>query len=315
MKDYIQVSNNKRRSNLAIFKDNFFSLFKKLLKLLLIVIALVFVFLVIIISVWLFFPTLITNQTPKSFVYIFKNSDSKINKIYYAHLNANANKMQLYLINDDYVFSWPNIDDQLINEGNTIDYLDYLGKKKMPLNEVNSSWIVGRLVDETLIFEDELQLSTSEVSSNDSLVEDSVKRYATEKISLSPNKKSIQNWIAVFFADWDESKIYSRSQSLPSTFSSDCSIAVLNATDISGYAQETTNIIEASGLRIIRVDSIPEKSNQNSLAVSDKLGCQDLSNEIGSKLFSQYEILNSDKSRELVSRYRADIIMILGGLE
>lgn len=315
MKDYIQVSNNKKRSNLDLHINSFFPVLKFFLKLLFIVTALVFVFLIILISVWLFFPSFITNQSPKSFVYIFKDSDSEIKKIYYAHLNANANKMQLFLIENDYVFSWPNIEDRSISEGKIIDYLNYLREKEMPLHEVNSSWIVGRLVDETIIFEDAMYPNMSEENSDGILVEDSVKRYVTEKISSSSIKKSIQNWIAIFFADWDEPKIYSRSQSLPSTFSGDCSIAVLNATDISGYAQEISNIVEASGLRVIRVDSIPERNDQSSLAVSNKSGCQDLSKNVGSKLFNQYIVLNSEDSKDLVSRYRADIVIVLGSLK
>lgn len=315
MKDYIQVSNNKKRSNLDLHINSFLTVLKFFLKLLFIVTALVLVFLIILISVWLFFPSFITNQSPKSFVYIFKDSDSEIKKIYYAHLNANANKMQLFLIENDYVFSWPNIEDRSISEGKIIDYLNYLREKEMPLHEVNSSWIVGRLVDETIIFEDGMYPNMSEENSDGILVEDSVKRYVTEKISSSSINKSIQNWIAIFFADWDEPKIYSRSQSLPSTFSGDCSIAVLNATDISGYAQEISNIVEASGLRVIRVDSIPERNDQNSLAVSNKSGCQDLSKNVGSKLFNQYIVLNSEDSKDLVSRYRADIVIVLGSLK
>jgi|GEM_PF-4169001 len=313
MKDYIQVINKSHRSDKRSPTVRLFLFLKKISKFLSAIALLLFLLLLVLTSVWLFFPTIIFDQSPKSFIFIFNKSSSEINKIYYAYFNADANEMELYLIDDDYSFRWLNMNDLSITEGTITEYFSLSKDTAKLLKEANSSWMVGRLVDEVIYFEvEEGQLDKYGGEIDVYFIRDVVKKRMAEKISLASFRQSIQNWALMFFSEWNDLKIYSRTQSFPGVYSSDCSVVIINATDISGYAQEVSSIIEKSGLRVVRVDSLAEKRSNNAVAISNKSGCQDLARDISSRLLNQYKILNLDESNDFISRYRADIILILG---
>lgn len=312
MKDYNKLSSEKRKANDHFFIKCVFSIYKKIIKFLAILIVLVSVFLIFIFSFWLFFPQFKKHNGFGSYVYIFKCSDSEINKIYYALFEESSNKIRLFSVNSDYVFQWPNFKNQVMEEGTTIDYLGFINEEQMLLKEAKLFWMTNRLIDEVIIFDEEIQCHLLEEDSVVTQIKAEVKKHIISQISFSSIQKSTLELTTVFFADWILPVSFPESQLPPSTNSSECSVAVLNATNISGYAQKISSTLELTGYRVVRVDSIGEKTDQNSISVSNKNGCRQLSTEIGQKLFEKYKILDDEESESLISRYRADIVLVLG---
>ncbi len=312
MKDYNKLSSEKRKSKSHFFIKCFFLIYRKIAKLLIIFTILISVFLILLTSIWLFFPQFKKHNDFGPYVYIFKCSDSEINKIYYVFLEKSSNKIRLFSVDSDYVFQWANFSNQVMEEGTIADYLSFTQKELIPLKNAKLFWITNRLIDEAIIVNEEIQCNFLEDKSVLTQIKSEVEKNIISQISFSSIQKSSYEFITAFFASWIPPVSFPKSQLPPSSASSECSIAVLNATNISGYAQKISSTLESTGYRVIRVDSVGEKNNQNSILVSNKNGCRQLSTEIGDKLFNKYKIQDNEESDSLVSRYRADIVIVLG---
>ena len=92
-------------------------------------------------------------------------------------------------------------------------------------------------------------------------------------------------------------------------------MAILNTTEINNYAGSFSDLLEQSGLRVIRVDGVAEPVAQSRLLVDpSKIECSRVSEQIKKGVFLSEPIVEEDQTiiKHYTNRYRADMIILLG---
>ncbi len=90
----------------------------------------------------------------------------------------------------------------------------------------------------------------------------------------------------------------------------DCSVSVVNATQVAGLAKNFSTVLENSGAYVVRVTDMPEKALESSILISkDSTLCQEsLNMALNIMPFSE----KIEESEDLYETYRSDLVFILG---
>lgn len=107
-------------------------------------------------------------------------------------------------------------------------------------------------------------------------------------------------------AEWQKIKAQFRFSSL----GNDCAIAVLNTTQTAGTGLSIAQVLEESGVSIIRLTDTPDQLEQTKILVNQKPPfCQEVVNQLGSLFpFATKVEVNS----KTMNTYRANIVVLIG---
>ncbi|KUK79529.1 MAG: hypothetical protein XD95_0321 [Microgenomates bacterium 39_7] len=293
-------------------KEKITSKIKQVVKFLLffvrMILLLLFVGTVALLFIWMATPHFLIGNSNQNFVFILKDSCSGNRQIYYAFFDAVVQEIQPFLLTDSYFVQVvrdekPRAIDQVELSEYFSSYLD------SGSSTINYSWLMKQLIQQELELNVECDGLLDQTSQDNLslLVIESLQKDMFQNLSQLPEKLRI--WLLFKVADWKEIK--TSEDAIPSlSSSSGCSIAVLNGTEISGYAQLLSSILESSGYRVVRVDSSLDKSESSIIAFSKKEECEQLGLKLSDKLFDGFAQLT--QSDDITQRYRADLVILLG---
>ena len=90
----------------------------------------------------------------------------------------------------------------------------------------------------------------------------------------------------------------------------DCSVAVLNTTDVAGTGSMITQVLENAGITVIRLSETPDRLDQTKLLVARPAPfCLSVISQI-QPLFPLD--VKQEVSTEIMSKYRANIVILIG---
>jgi hypothetical protein len=130
------------------------------------------------------------------------------------------------------------------------------------------------------------------------------------------NQQKLKAFLLTQQAEWEPFKQadtpdFIQTEVLPN----DCAIAVINTTGISDYASSLSSILEQSGARVVRVGNDQQNLQTHRLALNDKKeSCHFLAVKLEEKILQgQVELINDAAlNKQLLNRYRADMVILLG---
>jgi len=314
MKDYANNSKKTNKKTKCFFKKNASSFLGKLFFIIKFLLSSVFFLVAVAVIVWIFFSESFQEKNNLIFIYDIKCFNSNIGEIYYASYQPASKKISTYRVKEDHQFVWPNSQQGIMETASFSEYVAEIRDENHNTVLVYP-WIIDQLADEVMVVEKTEDCLLLEEGSD---VTNSLKKISTRLIWSREELtflEKVQRWIGFSFADWEEIKVFSQPIKSSDSVLTQCSIAILNSTDISGYAQGLSMILENSGFRVIRIDTFENKNKINTVASVDKPECEKYANLLARKLFDWVEILEDENSDKLTSKYRADIVITLGQLQ
>jgi len=273
-----------------------------------IVLTLLIVGLIALFFLWIAIPHSFVGNKSQNFMFILKDSCSQKQQIYYAFFDATTREMRPLLIPDSYLVQIvKNEEPYSIDQIELAEYFSYY--QEFDTTPIDNSWLVKQLVQQEIEITVECQGLLNQENYHDlsSLVVNSVQKELFHDFKQTSERFKL--WMQFKMANWQE--VQSGEGGVPSLpTSSDCSIAVLNGTEISGYAQLFSSILESSGYRVVRVDSLLDRSETSIVAISKKETCEQLGLMLSEKLLNGTAKLT--QSDDITQRYRADLVVVLG---
>ncbi len=297
--------------------------------------------------IWVFFSSFFHLKQSVLNLYIIHNYNGSINKIYFAFFDANTQSVQFFSSDIDYEFSFLDLSENKIEKETVNHFFNKLSKpnslngsrEDWEINLIKASWMAERLVNNVVsVSADEVgQLTSLEESSNPSIqsrarialaaVRDwSVDDESSER-SYSPSflsnffefPKKIRFLLTVFSMDWQPVESIDNSSVLPelsltTNQAAQCALAVVNTTQVSGYASKISAILENSGARVVRVGNLPGAQDRHMLYFSQKGECAVMGRIFAKRILpGKVEYYQGKDADPVTSRYRADVVIMLGG--
>ena len=263
----------------------------------------------LIILFWISLPHLVSLPKNTNIVFINNNKSSNEDEILFASFNAETQKIRAYLLKSDYevtIFNKESRGQELRDIGIVLANL-----KEGEYQSNYFSWILGQIVEDVVV-----------VSSLEKIIDVNIAKIMRENFfsdfsikDLAQAKKNLQLFMFARKATYEY--IDPQKGQLPSSvvLPRTCSIAVINTTDISGYAQSMTDLLEKSGSRVVRVDSADQgqRLDQTTFAFDkSKEECIGLITTIADHLLlGEPAKINQDQTQSLLNRFRSDLVIFL----
>lgn len=313
MKDFARTQPSLKNKFLACLKKifNFLFLFAKVFSVFLILFILVLLFL------WFVIPGLLVGNTTQNFVFNITDICSKERQKYYVFFDGSSSSLKPYRLNEEcFVQIIKSDNPQQLSTISLTDY--YLLTDNETSNAVSSAWLIGALIEQEISIERSCDESLGNLEIEDSSILSRLTARAFLKnlqqnlasFNLSLAKQGLDHWLMFKISDWEDMKVLGEQEIPGNLFQSDCTAAVLNATNVSGYAQAFSSVLESSGIRVIRVDSWLKPQEESSVFISQDSKCAYISNLITVQLLQDAQKI--EKSDQMTQRYRADMVIVLG---
>lgn len=308
MKDFAcQASSKKKKKSLSVCIKNGFAFIKKIFRL---GIGLVASLTLLAVITWLIFPHFLAPHNNINIVFTNINKDSQEREFLFASFDFDTNKIQVFVIDDKHETLLIDSESQTMQQVNFYDAVNEIGVEQLTTQHL--SWLTGRVVSRVVFLEvPHAKIKNLPQTVNSRLV----------KILSNLNLTKVDEIKELFYFSnlfrRGEYQFVESSAVLPSTsvLPTNCSMAVINTTKISGYASVITSILENSGARIIRLDSgyRDQEFTQTAVAVSqEKTECSEALSLINENLFfGNLLLLDEEISGSLLNRFRADIVILL----
>ncbi len=312
MKDFARPHSN--RSSKKSFKQCFKSLISVITKylrwLVLGLVALGFIFLLIVI----FGPRFIRNDTNQNIVFLTQNDEGKISQIYFAYFQGNAELIEVYQLNPELPVNWLSERSLEINQINLDEWLQQLNQKKQQnFSPKDLTWLSGRVVEEVIWVPVDVDIQTS----SDLAKAFNFKLFnASSWLDFALNQRKLRVFLLTRQAEWEPFRQANSSDfTQTEVLSNDCVVGVINTTNISGYASSISSILEQSGARVVRVGNDQQRLKNHRLAFNNhEESCHLLAAKLEGKILQgQVDLINdATLNKQLLNRYRADMIILLG---
>ncbi len=292
--------------------------------------------------VWQLLPYIVQLKTDGNIVFVYQSQDGYINQILFASTDKAADKLLISFIPSDTTITYSTAEDQVQQTDQLVSVVQAMADLNLisPSPQIDSSysrdmdsinrywsWLLGRLISYDFVTNDidfnEHQLRSSLLQViKQSISQDDI-NFWTLCCQPQQRQKLYHNFLLYFFlrtADLDVIELESQADLWPalssaSILSGSCPVAVINCTNISGYAHNLTQILEQSGARVIRADSDQQLQALSSTAIAvnhEKDECQHLLARLEQELWLQpYIPLALEQNQALLNRYRADMVILL----
>lgn len=261
------------------------------------------------IFLWISLPHLVSFPKNTNIVFINDKKSSNEHEILFASFNVETQKIKAYSLRSDYevtIFNKESRGQELRDIGIVLTNL-----KEDEYQSNYFSWVLGQVVEDVIVvsnLEKLVDLSMTKIMRENFISNFSIK-------DLAQARKNLQLFMFARKATYEF--IDSQREQLPSSavLPRTCSIAVINATDISGYAQSMTDLLERSGSRVVRVDSTGQDQllDQTTFAFDkEKEECIGLITTIADHLLlGEPAKINQDQTQPLLNRFRSDLVIFL----
>ena len=260
-------------------------------------------------TVFFFLPHLVGLTFDQNIVFYKTNIDGRIDQMYFASLKVDSPQIAVYQFDNDYQTSFL----EKSNLKVVVRPLVQIELNPTPISLPELSWLSGGVVNQAYEIPTEIVINRSQdllKVVRQALIQDGV------YLNWATSKDLVKLWGLMRRADWQELRVVEMNN-LPKTavLSSQCTVAILNTTDINNYAGSFSDLLEQSGLRVIRVDGVAEPVAQSRLLVDpSKAECLRVSEQIKKEVFLSEAIVEEDQAiiKHYTNRYRADMIILLG---
>ena len=260
-------------------------------------------------TVFFFLPHLVSLTFDQNIIFYKTNIDGRIDQMYFASLKVDSPQIAVYQFDSDYQTSFL----EKSNLKVVVRPLVQIELNPKPISLPELSWLSGGVVNQAYEIPTEIVINRSQdllKVVRQALIQDGV------YLNWATSKDLVKLWGLMRRADWQELRVVEMNN-LPKTavLSSQCTVAILNTTDINNYAGSFSDLLEQSGLRVIRVDGVAEPVAQSRLLVDpSKAECLRVSEQIKKEVFLSEAIVEEDQTiiKHYTNRYRADMIILLG---
>lgn len=275
--------------------------------------------LLLIAGLWVIFPSLLSIDLSKNFVFFKSSSVSNINSFYFAEYNQSLQSFRIFPF-DTTTEAKLVFNQNLVNRP-VSEWIVQLQIEQIPTEDLNAvfSWLTSSVVEEVRGYEQPLSSAVLLKSARRNLLD--VTGYQPG-LSQTEFKRKLE--LYALFRQVEMS--LSQDPDQPETNNLDegeCSVAVINTTEISGLAGHFSQILESAGIRIIRLDTRGDtrqgtreeelQPQSSKLAVAPDLErCQRSQDLIRSALIGRADLCSAELSQRLRDRYRADLVILLG---
>jgi len=260
-------------------------------------------------TVFFFLPHLVGLTFDQNIVFYKTNIDGRIDQMYFASLKVDSPQIAVYQFDNDYQTSFL----EKSNLKVVVRPLVQIELNPTPISLPELSWLSGGVVNQAYEIPTEIVINRSQ-----DLLKVVRQAFIQDRVYLNQAalKDLVKLWGLMRRADWQELRAVEMNN-LPKTavLSSQCTVAILNTTDINNYAGSFSDLLEQSGLRVIRVDGVAEPVAQSRLLVDpSKAECLRVSEQIKKEVFLSEAIVEEDQAiiKHYTNRYRADMIILLG---
>jgi|GEM_PF-3539620 len=309
MKDFAcQASLKKKKKNLSSCLKSFILLLKKFANLSLGLVISVLFFGVIL---WMILPQMLSLHNNINIVLINQQKDVEEREFLFVSFDFELNKIQAFLITDSYEVSLVNNEELTMEPVIFSQKINQLNPENLTTQHL--SWLTGRVVEQVIFLENS---QTSVIELPKLLREQVVMQLSSFHLkNLNEIKELV--YLLMLLRRGEYQLVSQEKTILPSTsvLPNNCSVAVINTTQIGGYALTLTSILEKSGTRIIRVDSgyQEEQFEQTAIAFNqEKDECQFTAQTLTDHLFLGTPTqLDKDQANSLLNRFRADMVILL----
>jgi hypothetical protein len=260
-------------------------------------------------AIFFFFPHLVSLNFDQNIVFYKTNIEGRMDQMYFASLKVDSPQIAVYQFDNNYQTSFL----EKSNLKVIVQPLAQIELNQKSITLPKLSWLSGGVVNQAYEIPVEVAINQSQdllKVVRQALIQDSAYLNWTELKDL------VQLWGLMRRTDWQELRIV-ETDSLPKTavLGSRCTVAILNTTEINNYAGSFSDLLEQSGLRVIRVDGVAEPVAQSRLLVDpSKIECSRVSEQIKKGVFLSESIVEEDQAiiKHYANRYRADMIILLG---
>ncbi|HQM15921.1 MAG TPA: LytR C-terminal domain-containing protein [Candidatus Woesebacteria bacterium] len=266
------------------------------------------ILLIIFLSIWLLFLPLLSIDDDFSIVFDITNKDCNINKYLFAHYSPDKRQLRYFWLQPDHLVSTPNFREKIVEQSKLNELLTE--------SQIPNAFIVGRLVHHWIKLEIGGEQSVN-CESADNFVKDLVPTGIQMKLGrafikeASFSKSNIALWATLAQAQWIEDDPPKTLNTVEVPIKTECSVAVINATPVVGYAQLVTQVLENSGMRVIKLDSEQSESSISEIIFSPDKDCEVTAGLLASQLFADQNSVKLKCDANQISTYRADIIIRL----
>lgn len=264
--------------------------------------------LIIALLFWLLFLPWLSLNDDFSIVFDISNKDCNTNKYLFAYYSVEKRQLQYYWLEPDHLVSYPDFVKEIISQSK----LNELSTTNWP----SIAFLLGRLAHQQvkLDFGGE---QFADCSGADAVWQDlvptqlqlEVGRSLFEKPFLSKSKVAL--WATLAQAQWIEVVPPKTSKAVEVPIETECSVAVINSTPMTGYAQLVTTVLENSGMRVVKIDSDLNQTSTSEIVFNPDKDCDSIAQLIALELFSDQEKLSLQSDPDQVSLFRADIVIRL----
>ncbi len=258
---------------------------------------------------WLVLPQFMSVNKNINIVFINQLNDSHKDEILFASLDAESEQFKLFQLPENFEVTLFNLTQKQQQTQQLGVLLD--PEKIADLTTTQWSWLTKRVVTHQARVSFTENITKSAVVS--ALFDDLLSNLNLTNFADVIEKLKFIAYVrkANFeFINLTDEQLPSNSV-LPNA----CCAAVINTTNISGYAQSVTDLLETSGARVIRVDSSDqdEAVEQTQLAFDpSKPECASLVTILQQHLFIHApQTIDPEKTQSLLNRYRADLVILL----
>jgi hypothetical protein len=312
MKDFAKTrrSCNKLKSALNSLKQSILAFVRTTNKIVRISLRIVLILLCLIGVLFIILPHVISYDTNQNLLFYQYDNNDEINKIFFAFLKSDANQIEVYQLPLTYSSQLLNMQQQRMEE---TTLKQSLVAENSSLDEQSSTWLSGRVVGQTYVIPTETTIG--QAADLRSVVSRQALTTFRER-ELSDLPALLKLMLFMKRTQWQAIKTL-QDDSLPVTavLPSNCPIAIINTTDISGLAATTSYILEKSGARVIRVDSNGQQLEQTRLVVdNNNLQCQPVVAALTNQVLLGKIDQGTEEDQQLLNRYRADIVLLLGNI-
>lgn len=309
MLDFAKSPSANRRSS----SKSFFKSIKLLLKKIQLFFKIVLIVLLIAagaaITSGLIAPYFVDYDVDRNLIVYQLNDEREFDRIWLMSLKADTNEIRVYRFPNDHPVKFLSPESQKIEEQILAELLSTHLPQETSL--AFFSWIAGRIIEQTI------ELPPQAVVQSDNELEKYLTMQKDDWLdlhNLASNQELLKLKLWAKKAGWSFADQLGQ---LPETkvLPNHCSVALINLTPISGYASAVAEILETSGVRVIRIDSSRDYDTEQSAVFFDtnEPSCINLSDILVKNFFSDQTLINPDQdlSQQLLNRYRADLVILL----
>jgi hypothetical protein len=312
MKDFAhtQSKHSSKKSFKKRVKSIIAIIFKTIKKIILGLAALV---LILVLGI-LLLPRFVQLDSNQNLVFLIQNKEGKIDQIYFAYFQADTQLIEVYQLNPELAVNLFSKQASAIKQTNLGDWLQQFDQKEQHnLSARDLTWLSGRVVEKVIWVPADVDV---QASSDLSQAFDFNLLNISTWLDFISNQQKLKAFLLTQQAEWEPFKQadtpdFIQTEVLPN----DCAIAVINTTGISDYATTLSSVLEQSGARVVRVGNDQQNLQTHRLALNhQKESCHFLAVKLEEKILQgQVELINDAALNEqLLNRYRADMVILLG---